>query len=257
MFLFKRRWILTTLLVLFAAAVMIRLGIWQLDRLAGKRAAIAQAQAALASPPIPITGAENDPSSSLDAQAYRDRSASAKGAYDFDHEILLKNKFYGNQPGYHLLTPLRIEGSEGAVLVDRGWISLDDAAPEKLTRFHEPGAQTISGRIEPEDRRPDDAELPTAAEREWYRIDIAGVQKQTPYPLLPFYIALTPSEDFPGPPLRNPPEIIMDEGPHLGYAIQWFLFAIVVPIVYVFQVRKMERAEAQPDQASPPPPSAA
>lgn len=255
MFLFKRRWILTTLLVLFAAAVMVRLGIWQLDRLAGKRAAIAQAQAALASPPIPITGAADDPSLSLDAQAYRDRAASAKGVYDFDHEILLKNKFYGNQPGYHLLTPLKIEGSERAVLVDRGWISLDDA--DKLAQFREPGVQTISGRIEPEDARPAGAELPAAAEREWYRIDIAGVQEQTPYPLLPFYIALTPSDDFPGPPFRNPPEIIMDEGPHLGYAIQWFLFAIVVPIVYVFQVRKMDRSEAQPGKTPPPPASAA
>ena len=46
MFLFKRRWILTTLLVAVAAAVMVRLGFWQLARLAGKRAYSAQVTAA-------------------------------------------------------------------------------------------------------------------------------------------------------------------------------------------------------------------
>lgn len=244
MFLFKRRWILTSLLVLAASVVMVRLGFWQLDRLAGKRAYIAAAQAALVAEPLQVSGNETD----LQATDYLNRPATVSGEYDFDHEVLLKNKFFGNQPGFHLLTPFRVAGSQRALLVDRGWIPLDDATSEDLTAFQEPGVQTISGRIEPEDPRPRQAESAIAAsggEKEWYRIDLAGIQAQTPYELLPFYLALTPSDDHDTLPNRNPPEIIMDEGPHLGYAIQWFLFALVVPIVYAVQVRRMDRAQDQ------------
>lgn len=237
MFLFKRRWILTTLLVAVAAVVMLRLGFWQLERLAGKRAYIAQAQAALASAPLVINGAETD----LQAEEHRNSPATATGEYDFGHEVLLKNQFFGNQPGYHLLTPFRIEGSERALLVDRGWIPLDAGAGGELSGFWEAGRQTISGRIEPGDPQPRQAGAITAPQQEWYRVDLAGIQAQTPYQLLPFYLALTPSDEHNTLPNRNPPEIILDEGPHLGYAVQWFLFALVVPIVYAVQVRRMER----------------
>lgn len=238
MYLFRRRWILTTLLVVAAALVMVRLGLWQLDRLAGKRAYIAQAQAALAAAPLAITGSETE----LKAEAYRNRPATASGEYDFEHEVLLKNKFYGNQPGYNLLTPFRIAGSQRAILVDRGWIPLDAAAD--LTSLRETGEQTIAGRIEPEDTRPRQAEATPIRQSEWYRVDIAGIQAQTPYELLPFYLALTATEEHEGLPNRNPPEIILDEGPHLGYAFQWFLFALVVPIVYALQVRRLDRKRA-------------
>jgi cytochrome oxidase assembly protein ShyY1 len=45
-----------------------------------------------------------------------------------------------------------------------------------------------------------------------------------PYPLLPILMLQTPDSSLPSFPRRlEPPEI--DEGPHLSYAIQWFLFA--------------------------------
>ncbi len=249
MFLFKRRWILSTILVLFASAVMIRLGFWQLDRLAGKRAAIAVAQAAIAAPPIPIDGSEANP----DLQSYLYHSASARGIYDFEHEVLLKNQNYNtNQAGYHLLTPLRLEGSDRALLVDRGWIPFDGVDPNNLKAFEEPGPQAIVGQIEMPEARPSAAQPPAAFEKQWYRVDIEWLQKQTPYPLLPFYVALNPSTGPASPPFRDPPAVTLDEGPHMGYAIQWFLFALVVPIVYAFQIRRMDRRQTE---AKLPPPT--
>ncbi|NOX60743.1 MAG: SURF1 family protein [Chloroflexi bacterium] len=240
MFLFKRRWLPTTLLVIIASLVMIRLGFWQLDRLEQKRAYIVQVQAELDAPPIPLTGDETD----LDARARRHRRAVVEGRYDFERQVIIKSKLYQRRPGYHLLTPFRIEGSERALLVDRGWIPAAEDLTD-LSRFDEPGVTRIEGRIQPEDRRPEAAQWPTEPQKEWYRIDIAGIQNQTPYPLLPFYLALTPTENDPELPHRNPPEIILDEGPHLGYAIQWFLFALIVPVVYAFQVRRMDRESKQ------------
>ncbi|MCO6449859.1 MAG: SURF1 family protein [Caldilineales bacterium] len=252
MYLFKRRWILTTLLVLVAAVVMVRLGFWQLDRLAGKRAYIAASLAEINAEPLSLTGEEMD----LDAQAQRYRRATVVGEYDFAHEIVLKSQLYQDRPGFHLLTPFLIDGSSRAILVDRGWVAAEEFDAARLDDYAEQARQTITGRIEPQDRRPQSGELPEVGTLEWYRVDIDALQRQMPYELLPFYIALTPDDAHEGFPIRNPPEIILDEGPHLGYAIQWFLFALVVPIVYGVQVYRMDkRKEAGPetDQADSPP----
>ncbi len=242
LFLFKRRWILTTLFVLVASVIMIRLGFWQIDRLEGKRAFIAQSLAQIEAEPLIITGDEID----LDGRAIRHRPAVAQGQYDFDNEVILKNKSYMGQLGYHILTPMRIDGSERAVLVDRGWISSIDYDPDAPGSVPENPAKKAKGRIAPPDFRPENAEIPDEPRQEWYRVDIVGIQNQVPYELLPFFIALTPTESDQPSPIPNPPEIILDEGPHLAYAIQWFVFAAVVPLVYALQVRKMDSAKSEP-----------
>ncbi len=237
MYLFARRWLLTTLLVLIASGVMVRLGFWQLDRLHQKRTLIAQTLKVIQADPWHLTGEEMD----LDARAWQHRRAIATGSYDFDHQVVLKNQLYQEQPGYHLLTPFRLAGSDRAVLVDRGWIPASTDLQD-LSPFDESDVHQVEGRIEPSATRPPAATLPATPQQTWYRVDIEGIQKQIPYPLLPFYLALTPGPGDPELPWRDPPEIVLDQGPHLGYAIQWFLFAILVPIIYGVQVRRMERA---------------
>ncbi len=160
--LFKRRWILTTLLVFFAAAVMIRLGFWQLDRLDQKRAYMVASLAEIEANPLSVRGDEI----SLDAQTLRYRRAVVSGTYDFEREILLKSQLYLDQPGFHVLTPFLIEGSDRAVLIDRGWIDPTTYEQTGLAGVREVVEQTLEGRIEPEDRRPENAEIPDQAGQE-------------------------------------------------------------------------------------------
>ena len=49
---FSRKWLLTTILVIAAMAVMARLGIWQLDRLHQRRAFNARVSAQIDRPPL-------------------------------------------------------------------------------------------------------------------------------------------------------------------------------------------------------------
>jgi cytochrome oxidase assembly protein ShyY1 len=64
--------------------------------------------------------------------------------------------------------------------------------------------------------------------RLWYRLDGAGIRRQLPYPTSALYLQVLP-DSAPSPmayPLALPlPEL--DAGPHLGYAVQWFIFAVV------------------------------
>jgi surfeit locus 1 family protein len=60
--------------------------------------------------------------------ALRDRDAlvwkpvSARGTFLPEHTIFLDNKIYRQRPGYHVLTPLRLSGSNAVILVNRGWM---------------------------------------------------------------------------------------------------------------------------------------
>jgi len=131
---FQRKWLFATLLVFAGTALCIRLGIWQLDRLEQRRAFNAQFESARAQPPLDLKQTLPEDISEMEWQA-----VSVTGEYDFENQIALRNQYYGDQYGYHLLTPLRFAGT--AVLVDRGWIPAE-ATPLPRTG----GSMTRPGR---------------------------------------------------------------------------------------------------------------
>ena len=101
------RWILTTLLVMAGVAVLIRLGIWQLDRLQTRRAFNARVTAQINQPTLDLNLAPGIPD--LNMMEYR--KVTVTGEYDFADQVALRNQAWQDQPGVHLLTPLKIAGS--------------------------------------------------------------------------------------------------------------------------------------------------
>jgi hypothetical protein len=75
---FSRRWILATLLVIAAMAVMVRLGIWQLDRLEKRRIFNARVLAQVNQPPLLLTGQALD----ADLASMEYRPVIVEGEYD-------------------------------------------------------------------------------------------------------------------------------------------------------------------------------
>lgn len=68
-------------------------------------------------------------------------------------------------------------------------------------------------------------------------MDISAIQAQIPYELLPVYVVQKPPLENESLPYRSAPEFDHYNGPHLGYAIQWFAFALMSGIGYVRYVR--------------------
>ncbi|HAE58084.1 MAG TPA: SURF1 family protein, partial [Anaerolineae bacterium] len=134
------KWILTTLLVLAALAVLARLGIWQLDRLELRRAFNAHYSEVMDMPPLEISTA-----SAEDLSAMEYRAATVTGVYDYEHQIALRNRYHDNVYGYHLLTPL-ILSDGSAILVERGWIPASgNETPADWRKYDQPGQITLSG----------------------------------------------------------------------------------------------------------------
>ena len=237
---FSRQWGLTTLLVLAGAVLCARLGIWQLDRLAQRRAFNAHVEAMWAATPLTLTG---QPDQDLSLMEYR--AVSASGSYDFENQVVLRNRYYQDVYGYHVLTPLLLEDGS-AVLVDRGWIPAEgNDTPADWRKYDQPGRVTLRGQIRQGQVKPDLGGVPdptlapgmTRLEF-WNTVNLERIGRQLPYPLLNVF--LQPDVD-PGdmdPPIPYQPEIELSEGPHLGYAGQWFTFATILLLGYPVYLRK-------------------
>ena len=74
----------------------------------------------------------------------------------------------------------------------------------------------------------------------WNFVNVARISQQVPYSMLPVYIQESPDPSWTGLPYRSEPSLDLSEGPHMGYAIQWFGFAALLGIGYPFYIRKEE-----------------
>jgi surfeit locus 1 family protein len=236
-------WLLKHLLVVFVLIVLINLGFWQLRRLDEKRSFNRNITAALNQPPLPLSDGPVNPAE------LHFRRVVVTGTFDNAQEIAIRNQFLADDtPGLHLITPLRLKGSDQAVLVDRGWIPRGDSDPEPadLAAYDLPGEITLEGiayqtQTRPSSLSPLDPPLKEGQTRlvAWFRVDIDRIQAQLPYPLLPIFIRQLPgpTADPKGLP-RQESGITLDEGPHLGYALQWFSFAAILVLTYGIFLRQ-------------------
>lgn len=233
-------WIAKHLFALIILVAMIQLGFWQLDRLEQRRALNASLIAASEGPATTLTGEPIDPAE------FHFRRVRVTGVYDNAESIVLRNQTLEGVSGVHLLTPLRISGSDQAVLVDRGWLPEDRRQPEDLLPFTETDAVTIEGVARRSQSRPESAlaplDLPLPGETRihaWVRVDIPRIEEQVGYDLLPIFIEQSAHTAGTDNSLPRPRSLAaLDEGPHLGYAIQWFTFSAILMVVYTLLLRQ-------------------
>jgi surfeit locus 1 family protein len=224
--------------LLLAAAVCARLGVWQLGRLHQRRAANREALMARAEPPVSL----NEPGR-RDSAALAQRWVTATGRYDRRHELVLRGQAYQGTPGVHVVTPLRLPGTDTAVLVIRGFVPAPDAVRASLDSLDEPGELRVTGLAEPIGSGGGKS-LVVGGQSTWARLDFPALSRSLPYPILPLAIRQTPDSALPRYPLRLAPAAV-DDGPHLSYAVQWFLFsamAIAFALVVVARTAGGRRA---------------
>lgn len=256
--LFSKRWFLTTLAVIVIAAVCTRLGFWQLDRLEQRKAHSAHTLAQINAPLFPITP-DTIKADFLDMEY---RQVSVTGHYDYSAEVLLRNQVWIDKnavshAGVHLLTPLIIDGTDTAVLVDRGWIPLEETDQDLRAQYAVPGKLTITGIIRlPQSQSEiglvkEPTLQPGESERIWWNFaNIASIQAQLDNPLIPVYIQEQPQGTDTQLPYTTREEPDLSSGAHLGFAFQWFMIAVIFLIGYPRVVSRqlaLDRQRVDPD----------
>lgn len=233
--LLNRRWRWVTVVVLVGIGVLVRLGIWQLDRLEQRRASNALLAEQLAQPAVLLTGEE-----AVDVLlTMENREVAAAGSFDYAHQFIILLQDWQGRTGVHLVAPLMLT-PDRAILVDRGWIPQDES--DQAEAYNLPNPITVTGYVQL-------SQVPIYGERntdaqpfqqEQYRIDIEVLQAQLPYTLLPIFLQQAPSGEA-TLPYRAGRVIDLSEGPHLSYALQWFSFALLLAGGYVYFVQQQEK----------------
>ena len=246
------RWaIYISLAVVFAIACAF-LSNWQFSRNQERAEQLALVEANYDSTPVPLAelipdGGELDPSDQW-------RQVELTGHYLADDELLVRNRPHGGTSAFEVLVPFQLDDGR-VLLVDRGWVPPGQSQPDPDEVPAPPtGETTVVVRLKPGEPLPNSGRsappgqvptihLPLIADTV---SDAAGQAME-----LSAYGVMA-SED-PAPqtrpePLASPSE---DPGPHLSYAIQWILFAIMgfVFITYVIRSERRHRREDEEAEA--------
>ncbi|HSG79603.1 MAG TPA: SURF1 family protein [Acidimicrobiia bacterium] len=221
--LMRPRWIAGHLLVVVALIVFVSLGFWQLRRLDEKQAFNVAVAAGLEAPSVGIGSARSEPYVRV----------TATGEYDVGAEVLVLRSRNGVS-GHHVLTPLDLGGGRG-VLVDRGWVPITLDRPGDPQAGPPAGEVTVEGVLWPAQF----GGVPDEPAAVVPRIDPALVAGSVSFELDPGRYLVLLGQDPEGgelPIAEEPPPLSV--GPHLGYAVQWFLFAGVVLVGYPILLRR-------------------
>jgi cytochrome oxidase assembly protein ShyY1 len=239
-FLLRPKWIAFHLLVFGSIALMIWLAFWQLDRLDQRRAFNDLVAAQIDQPPTPLdqllAEAGDDP------ESIEWRQTIVTGRY-LPEQILWFNRSQDGIAGDNVLTALVMENGTTTVVVNRGFVPLGADVPKA------PSVETeLLARVRmPQERQRGeltDTGEAGAAVTEVRRIDLGQLSAQLPGEVAPVYLDLIDAIPAVGPNDPVPlPEPTLDEGPHLSYAAQWFIFALCVMVGWVLAVRRSIRSQ--------------
>lgn len=224
------------MIVVIVAIVFINLGFWQLSRASERKLDNQIGESRYEAEPVPFD--EMLAASGGDLESLQYRRAVLTGDFVPEDEVLIRSQVYRNNAGFHVITPLRL-GDGSAVMVNRGWVPLIlDQVP--VTQAPPPeGEVTFEGWIELTHERGTLGPVDPAAGRlsALNRVDLDRIQQQVDYEIAPVYVVALEEvgEELPIP---VPPPVFDDQGPHLGYAIQWFGFALVGIVGYGFLLRR-------------------
>lgn len=245
---FNRKWWWVTLVVIAACLVMVRLGWWQIERLDQRRAFNTTVAERWREAPYDIIA--NDLPDDLEQLEFR--RVQVAGTFDYDNELVLLNQTRANMPGVILATPLVTDDGR-AVLVARGWVPYSGSGLDELTQYRETDDAPIVGILQESQNMPGGNPVPVPAtpQTEWHYLNIPAIQPQMPYELLPMLVLQMPeagraADAF---PLREEPVELLDsqskETMHMSYAVQWFMFAVILAFGYIQFVIFTERRAAR------------
>lgn len=239
----KPRWILAILVGVFLAVVFVRLGNWQLSRLEERRAYNAVVSARIEGEPRPVEGLVGQFGS--DPEALVDRRTVVTGRYINSDEFFSVGRNYDGLTGTLVMTPLELDDGSIMIVV-RGLVPVGTAGPPAAGYETPLGLVTLTGRLDDGEEPlkigeppPDNGILTQIS-----RVDLAYIDTWYDGDVLPINLILEAQD--PADPRESPiplPQSELDEGRHLGYAVQWFAFAVIVVVGVGALVRRAGTTE--------------
>ncbi len=223
--------LIPTLLVLLLLPVLLRLGIWQLDRAQEKRDLAANMATKASQEPMAL-----DKALALDNPDQTPVVMLGQPLNDFF--LVIDNQKQGKRLGYEILALFQVENYPQPVLVSRGWLPRQDFY-QKVPQIPEFTDPIIKGNL----YFSKGANAVVAANAQWEAVDncyligqfdmqtIKEKVAQMGYHIAPFVVRQQAELDSTfvrhWPLMASPPQ------KHTAYAVQWFGMALALLIIFL------------------------
>ena len=225
----KRSFIFPGILITLTFLGLVSLGFWQLDRADEKQTILNAIVLAQSSPAKPLK-----PENINSKEHYK---VLLNGYFDSDKQFIYDNQIVKSNAGYYVLTPF-ILNNDSAILVNRGFVPWYGKRDEIIDIVIDSHPRTIEvGLIKPQKRiqlkkQDVDTSFPILIQS----LDLEQFSLLSGYQFVPMLAQLdvNASDGF----FRQWKPFYGSVDKHLGYALQWFLMALVLLIVSLRLLRK-------------------
>ncbi|WP_313813967.1 SURF1 family protein [Glutamicibacter sp.] len=240
-FLASSRWLGWLALVILFAVACVSLGNWQASRRAEVLEGISRVNQNYFADPLTGKDAIDYFESLPEDKTWS--TVELTGKYVGDDTLVVRNRIKSGQPGYEVLVPFTTTDGE-TVVIDRGYLPIGnneqghpDTVPAAPT-----GEVTVKARLKPGEIRLDRG----APQGQLATINLEDFQNAVGYPVAQGSYGImyeeTPASAS-APQQLDPPD--MDEGPHLSYEIQWYIFGVLAFVGFWYAARTQKKINAE------------
>ncbi len=235
------RWVRLAIFVLLVSILFVNLGQWQLRRLDERRDKNSVVAAHVDQPPVEYQTIFNR--NITDADQWQ--RVIVRGTYDQSSQLEAVFRSNAGQTGSEVLTPFKTDRGEW-IVIDRGFITRQAANPEVVLPDPPEGEMELVGYVRRNERGNENAITPHDGQLRLIDSDAIGAALGKKF--LNGYVTVTESQPADSDQLSQVVPPPPDEGPHLSYAVQWFLFTAITVIGMFLLIRSdikaMRKAKA-------------
>ena len=218
------RLLVPSILILATMAFLVSLGFWQLDRADLKRTIEASIQKANAGV-VELIVNQNE---LLNKEYYEVR---LQGSYISDKQFIYDNQIVNQASGYYVLTPFVLTGQSNAIMINRGFIPWNGRRDQLADIAVDYAPRQIKIQVSKPIKR---IELKTSDISNQFpvliqAIDFDVIEEISSASFVDVIGRLDPSSDDGFVRKWEPYTGSIEK--HIGYAIQWFLMALVLGII--------------------------
>ena len=227
-----------TLFCLVLFSIMFSLGIWQLNRV-NEKELLQQT----------VNERTQRETSSLNIKPFHAQplnpydQTQVMGHYLPEDQFLLDNIIHKGKAGYYVLTPFEIDQTHEVILVNRGWVSQGKNRQDLPNITIDSKKRTLTGTLAAHRSKPvilGNIDQPISEDsRLWYYMDVKYFEKNAGYRVLPLALQLESEQNLENAIpsaanlIREWPKFDAKTGMHIGYSIQWFVFALFILLAFI------------------------
>ena len=227
-----------TLAALCALAFTLYLGQWQQGRAAEKRRLQEVFDKRVSEPPVILPGTL---ATDREFESLRYRQAIVRGIYDKQGQIFIDNKVGRAGAGYHVITPLQLEGTSQYLLVNRGYVPRGQAYPVPPVVEVAAGLQSVQGMLVVPSNRFLELSPENIEGAVWQNLSLTRYSERTRREVLP-YILLAAEPPFGLSSVTERPDTRVEK--HVEYMLTWYSLAVTVLALWIgLNVKLIPRSE--------------